>query len=115
MIATPWDMEADIVVLGCGAAGAATAIAGHDAGARVVILEKMPESTAGGNTRVSGGIWFNNVDAKRAEVYLQNLSGEYRLAEPVIRAWAQETALNTAWLEAIGAKVRPHADYTPEY
>lgn len=115
MISMYWDREADIVVLGSGAAGAAAAIAGHDAGARVAILEKMPEANAGGNTRVSGGIWFNNVDAGRAAVYLQNLCGDYRVPQPVIRAWAEETAFNTAWLEGIGAKVGPHADYTPEY
>jgi succinate dehydrogenase/fumarate reductase flavoprotein subunit len=110
-----WDREADVVVLGCGAAGAAAAIAGHDAGAKVVILEKMPERHAGGNTRVSGGIWFNNVDAGRAAVYLRNLCGDYAVPQPVVQAWAKETALNTVWLEGIGAKVGPHADYTPEY
>ena len=110
-----WDHEADIVVLGCGAAGAAAAIAGHDAGAEVLVLEKMPKTTAGGNTRISGGIWFNNVDSGRAAIYLRSLCGAYRVPEPVIHAWAKETAANTPWLETIGATVGPHADYKPEY
>ncbi len=115
MTDTRWDLEADIVVLGCGAAGSAAAIEGHDRGAKVVILEKMPPAQAGGNTRVSGGIWFNNRDAKRAEAYLESLCGGFKLPQPVIRAWADETAANTAWLKGLGAEVGPHADYSPEY
>lgn len=50
-----WDYGADVVVVGFGYAGALAAIAAHDAGASVVILEKAPERFAGGNSRVSGG------------------------------------------------------------
>ena len=39
-----WDEETDVIVLGYGGAGAAAAISAHDAGARVVIVEK---TTAG--------------------------------------------------------------------
>jgi succinate dehydrogenase/fumarate reductase flavoprotein subunit len=110
-----WDLETDIAVLGCGAAGSAAAIEGHDHGAKVVILEKMPPAKAGGNTRVSGGIWFNNRDPERAAVYLDSLAGGFKLPKPVVKAWAEETAANTAWLKGLGADVGPHADYTPEY
>lgn len=50
-----WHHEADVVVVGFGYAGACAAIAAHDAGAEVLILEKAPEQFAGGNSRVSGG------------------------------------------------------------
>ena len=43
-----WDVVADVVVVGFGAAGAATAITAHDAGARVLILEKAPRGARGG-------------------------------------------------------------------
>jgi len=115
MTDTSWDLETDIAVLGCGAAGSAAAIEGHDRGAEVVILEKMPPATAGGNTRVSGGIWFNNRDPERAALYLESLCGGFKLPQPVIKAWAEETAANTFWLTGLGAEVGPHADYTPEY
>ncbi len=36
-----WDLETDIAVLGCGAAGSAAPIDGHNRGADVAILEKM--------------------------------------------------------------------------
>jgi succinate dehydrogenase/fumarate reductase flavoprotein subunit len=48
-----WDDETDIVVIGYGGAGSCEAIAAHDAGASVLILEKAPVN--GGNTGVSGG------------------------------------------------------------
>jgi succinate dehydrogenase/fumarate reductase flavoprotein subunit len=50
-----WDYEADVVVIGMGFAGQNAAIASHDAGAKVLILEKAPEKFAGGNSSVSGG------------------------------------------------------------
>ena len=47
----------DVVVIGMGAAGCAAALAAHDAGASVLVLEKTDATEAGGNTRVSGGGW----------------------------------------------------------
>jgi succinate dehydrogenase/fumarate reductase flavoprotein subunit len=48
-----WNAEADVVIIGYGAAGANAAIAAHDAGAEALVLEKMP--TPGGNSGVSAG------------------------------------------------------------
>ena len=48
-----WDYTADVVVVGYGAAGANAAIAAHDAGAKVIILEKM--AIPGGNSGVCHG------------------------------------------------------------
>ncbi len=47
-----WDKEADFVVLGTGASVVAALVA-HDAGAKVLVLEKS--ATFGGTTRVTGG------------------------------------------------------------
>lgn len=52
-----WDYEADVVVVGFGGAGGAAAIEAHDAGAKVLIVEKQPESTHYSNSRMSGGIF----------------------------------------------------------
>ena len=41
-----WDQEADVVVVGFGGAGACAAIEAHDAGAKVLVLEKQTESHA---------------------------------------------------------------------
>lgn len=49
------DDNYDVVVLGTGLAGIASALSAWEAGARVVVLEKAPLESAGGNTRFSGG------------------------------------------------------------
>ncbi|MDB6002188.1 MAG: fumarate reductase/succinate dehydrogenase flavoprotein domain protein [Rhizobacter sp.] len=48
-----WDIEVDVLVVGAGACGMAAAIAAHDAGAQVAILEKRDR--AGGNSSLSTG------------------------------------------------------------
>jgi succinate dehydrogenase/fumarate reductase flavoprotein subunit len=48
--------EADVLVVGFGAAGASAAIAAHDAGASVLVVEKT--SAGGGNCVHSGGFLF---------------------------------------------------------
>ena len=51
-----WDHQADVVVVGSGAAGMTAAILAHDHGAKVVIIERTDK--VGGTTAVSGGgIW----------------------------------------------------------
>ena len=54
-----WDLEADVVVVGFGGAGACAAVEAHDAGAKVLLLEKQPEATHYSNTRMSGGIFHS--------------------------------------------------------
>ena len=39
---TNWDKEVDVVVVGFGAAGGVSAITAHDAGAKVLLIENMP-------------------------------------------------------------------------
>lgn len=45
----------DVVVLGTGLAGTAAALAAQESGAAVLVVEKAPPDSAGGNTRFSGG------------------------------------------------------------
>lgn len=49
-----WDMETDVIVVGSGFAGMAAAVEAHDAGAKVILVEKMP--VFGGNSAINGGI-----------------------------------------------------------
>src|SRR5882757_11285857 len=51
-----WDEEADVVVVGYGYAGAVAALEAQEAGADVLLIEKMPDPggisiTSGGNVR----------------------------------------------------------------
>ena len=50
---TGWDETADVIVLGSGLAGLAAAIEAAQAGAAVIVFEKM--KLTGGNTRISDG------------------------------------------------------------
>jgi succinate dehydrogenase/fumarate reductase flavoprotein subunit len=99
------NLDADVIVIGFGGAGAAAAITAHDAGARVLIVEKMAETYAGGSTRVSGNVWFCPADPETALRYLKNLCGEYPIAQELMRVWADETARNTEWVTSLGAEV----------
>jgi len=51
-----WDRETDVVVIGLGGAGAATAIEAARAGAEVIVLERTP--VGGGSTVLCGGLLY---------------------------------------------------------
>ena len=99
-----WDEEADVVVVGYGFAGAATAIAAHDEGADVLLLEKAPEEHKGGNSRVSANIVFWPNDVEKAKTYFRALTGPYtdNISGKMIGVWAEEMHANRAWLEGLG-------------
>ncbi len=48
---------ADVVVVGAGNAALVAALAAHEAGAKVLVLEAAPKEQRGGNSRFSGGIF----------------------------------------------------------
>src|SRR5215469_15178260 len=50
-----WDLEADVVIIGFGAAGSAAAIEAAEAGADVLVLDRF---SGGGATALSGGIVY---------------------------------------------------------
>ena len=67
-----WDEQKDIVIIGSGLAGLVAAIEANEAGASVIVLEKM--KVTGGNTRISdGGVAAPNN-------YLQKKKGNRRFA-----------------------------------
>jgi succinate dehydrogenase/fumarate reductase flavoprotein subunit len=68
-----WDESTDVVVVGCGYAGAVAAIAAHDVGAKVLVLEKMPDP--GGISICSFGGVRAAQDASAAFAYLKRTNG----------------------------------------
>jgi len=103
-----WDREVDVVVVGFGGAGAATAITAHELGATVLILEKAPEGEEGGNTRVAAQGYLNVSDVGKAAVYLEAMCGPYAVPREMVRAWAEEMSRNNDWLLSIGGDPREH-------
>ena len=78
----------DVIVAGYGGAGAAAAIAAHDAGARVLVLEKAP--VGGGSTAESGGSFATVLDRDGAiEHYLAITEG---------RTPREVPGLDAAWM-----------------
>jgi succinate dehydrogenase/fumarate reductase flavoprotein subunit len=103
-----WDVEADVVVVGFGAAGVAASVTAHDLGAKVVILEKAPEGQEGGNTRVAGQGYLNTSSADDAAAYLTALCGPYTVPEKMVRVWAEEIGENNSWLASLGGDPQEH-------
>jgi len=96
-----WDREADVVIVGYGGAGACAAIEAHDAGAKVLILEKLKES--GGNTGVSGGGILSPTNAEDAYTYI---SGLYEFShsdmdKDLVRLYANESVKNIEWVKSL--------------
>ena len=100
-------MSMDVVIVGFGAAGATAAMAAHDAGANVVVIEKAPHAHRGGNSRVSGQIVFWPDDVVQAESYFRAMAGPFmdHIPDEMVHAWAVEMHANRPWLEAMGMQV----------
>ncbi len=108
MITEKWDREADVVVVGFGAAGFATAVTACDLGADVVILEKAPEGEEGGNTRIAAQGYLNTSSAESAATYLKALCGPYPVPDEMVRVWSEEMCLNNDWLRGMGCDPQEH-------
>jgi len=111
-----WDIQADVVVMGFGGAGACAAIEAHDAGAKVVLLEKQPKETHYSNTRMAGGI-FHSPDPTGDKAALKEyakamfsgenipwkLEGEQppEISDGLAEAWAQYSPENVPFLRKL--------------
>jgi len=114
-----WHARADVVVVGYGGAGAATAITATDLGASVILLEKAPKGHEGGNTRVAAQGYLNPSSPDLAETYLKALCGPYTVPDVMVKVWAHEMCLNNEWLKEIGGdpqehQLQPHGIEFPE-
>ena len=109
-----WDKEVDVVIVGTGHSGLAAAITAADAGAKVVILEKMKKEFEGGNSKVSGNMWWTPTDLPQAMQYIEALS--YGLTgKECVQALAEEMLKLNAWLETLGIKHSPLGIFQPEH
>src|SRR5262245_26932438 len=63
-----WNESFDVVVVGSGIAGLATALTAHECGLRAVVLEKA-DKLGGGTAYANGGIWIGDNHLMRAAGY----------------------------------------------
>lgn len=95
--------EVDVLVVGFGPSGASAAIAAHDAGASVLVVEKTGEG--GGNCVNSGGFMFD-VDGTTAVDHLDALCFG-KTDRTVLAAYADGLHEIGAWIEALGGRMAP--------
>jgi succinate dehydrogenase/fumarate reductase flavoprotein subunit len=117
---TPWQHEADVVVIGSGATGLPAAIVAREAGASVILVEAEKDIgghaiTSGGNVALGGG---TSVQKKYGiqdspDLLFQDLT-DWSVVEPngfpdyryndreIIRSFADNSALTFEWLLAHG-------------
>ena len=105
-----WSAEYDVVVLGVGEAGMVTAISAADKGARVLIVEKCPVQTAGGNTRVccGGNLTVLPENRDMALVYLKQVVGNYDSpSDEMLEAYVDHCVTNPQWNRDHGINDQP--------
>ena len=90
-----WDLETDVLVVGSGGAGLTAAVAAHDGGAWVAVIERSDK--IGGTTAVSGGVFWVPLNHHMADVgvddskqeamtYIRRLAGQ-RFDEALVEAF----------------------------
>lgn len=123
-------MEADVVVIGYGGAGAVAAITAFDSGGEVLVLEKSPSlsslgvkpdrrpatriSGGGGNTHISMGTVSCPSSVSDAANYLFSACGGQTPMD-VCKAWAEEVCKNAEWLREMGIRGAIVEDSPREY
>ena len=115
-----FDEQADVVVVGLGAAGAAAAITAADRKASVIIVERQPLETLRSNTRLSGGYVHcpdKNGDKKALQGYFEALfSAAYdglpsvgeqdEISVEMARYWTEITPHLVDWLQGLDPELK---------
>ncbi len=107
-----WDHEADVVVVGLGAAGASAAIEAASLGARVLVLDRL---NGGGASAMSGGVVYagggtryqreNGIEDTPDNMfeYLRVQVGGV-VSDATLRRFCESSVANLEWLEQMGAR-----------
>ena len=105
--------SADIIVIGSGGAGLSSAIVATEAGAKVIVLEKM--GYFGGNSnRAEGGMNAAGTKQQKADgilddspevFYADTMKGGHNLNNPaLLKTFTENAAASEEWLLSLGAK-----------
>ena len=111
-----WDKEVDVVIVGTGHAGLTAAIAATDAGAKCLILEKMKKEEEGGNSKVSGNMWWTPAPGMREQAIQYVTALCYGLTpKDCIEALVDEQLKLNDWLQTLGIRANPLGIFQPEH
>lgn len=105
-----WDQSADVVVVGFGGAGAATALEAHERGASVLVIERFE---GGGATAASGGVYYAGGGtpwqkdagvADTAEDMLAYLKLEHKdaVSPATLRRFCEDSVADAEWINRHG-------------
>ena len=100
-----WDDEVDVLICGFGCAGASAAIeaCAADPSAKLLIIEKAPAESAGGNTRVSGQSLLISKDKPALMNYQRAMSESNPLPEDLLDEWAERMVNLEPWIQQVAA------------
>lgn len=115
---THWDQHCDLLVVGLGAAGAATAITSKESGLDVQVADRFG---MGGATAKSGGIIYAGggtpyqqkagyEDTSDAMFNYLRLEVEDAVSEPTLRRFCDDSLDLLNWLESLGAEYETSAN-----
>ncbi len=94
------DAAYDVVVVGIGFAGMVSAMSAADAGASVLLVEKLADGHAGGNSRVCGQMFlYGNEDEKATKSYLTALFGSRDVPAEIVDLYAKGYASSKSLVE----------------
>ena len=118
-----WDEEYDVLVVGAGAAGLATAaaLATEGNGLKTLLLEKGSSDRGVGNSPVCSGSFHITDDVEGFTTYMKHLvEGFSCTPESIYETYAQGAAENLGWLKSLGVneddlKITPMKDGAAEY
>ena len=101
-------LDVDVVVVGAGLAGLSAAVEAHDAGASVLVLEKLDR--IGGSSITAGGIVYGthtymnaDVDEYDPEDMVQyyTMRGNNNIDVDLVRYWAEHSGESVDWLHEV--------------
>jgi succinate dehydrogenase/fumarate reductase flavoprotein subunit len=89
------------------------AIVAADAGAKVLVLEKMPQTEEGGNSIVSGNMWWTPTSADEGAKYIKAMCMGLT-DDKWIQTLAQEMTGLNQWLATMSVTASPLGVFQPE-
>ena len=110
-----WDKTVNVVIIGSGGAGLATAVSAAEHGVKdIVVLEKL--AFLGGNTAIATGA-FNTSDPKQKEQGIKDSpelhaeqtlkGGDFRANPTLVREMTENSYETLKWLENKGVRFQP--------
>lgn len=104
----------DVVVLGTGLAGIASALAAWETGASVLVADKAPRENAGGNTRFSGGGFRIPRDNFTPDDFFEDLMIVTRGQgnRDLLRKMTLRAKEDTDWLQTHGLRFGDQSQFT---